>query len=394
MLLNIEKGYINGLPFKGLKKKSDLFSFDYTPVLSHYYDDNNNDYLFYWIDFFQNKNRWLCIRISKESLFHYLNDGATLRELVYDMQYNPYLFLVNQNEKGDFIDGFLITANEIPEDYMPDEDSFFGYAFPELYQTYLEEYSFVNKLKEKAYIFNLRPTDRIHETILSSDLAAKFLSAITQTGKEYVGYKAYGWFKDKIPSQAKLVAFINKLKERYTFRVPILKVASFEIGLAIDTASILTEEYKLDFDWKNELVEGFQRDVLAVNYSDIEVAKKLAEMYDEDTRKKIFSPFMRIIANEKINMTVTNYDNTFRKDYSFKRIKNDFRKIVVPRFEEEEEVIEKKFKLHHLVIALEEGKDFKDIKTIKEITQGLLYGEEQDDASYAVHSPVVYNGQA
>ena len=119
MFLKFENGYINGLPFNGLQKKSDLFSFEFSPVLSHYLDASNNDYLFYWIDFEDDNNRWLCIRLSKESLYYYLNDGISLRELTLDKKYNPYLFIVNQEKNGDFTSGYLKTIEEIPSDYLP-----------------------------------------------------------------------------------------------------------------------------------------------------------------------------------------------------------------------------------------------------------------------------------
>ena len=97
-------------------------------MLSHFYDSHGNDYLFYWIDFHENQNRWLCIKVSKDNLYYYLNDGISLRELIFVKTDNTYLFIINQDNDGLFIDGFIVMPDEIPKDYLPDESSY--YDFP------------------------------------------------------------------------------------------------------------------------------------------------------------------------------------------------------------------------------------------------------------------------
>ena len=63
--------HINQSPFGILRKISDLISFE-GPILSHFQDDKQNDFLFYWVDYEQSFNKWLVFEVKKEYIYSYL----------------------------------------------------------------------------------------------------------------------------------------------------------------------------------------------------------------------------------------------------------------------------------------------------------------------------------
>lgn len=66
-------------PLRNLRKITDLIYFD-GPLLSHFKDENNDSYFFYWCDVDENYNRWLVFRVG--NVDNYLTGKISLRELI------------------------------------------------------------------------------------------------------------------------------------------------------------------------------------------------------------------------------------------------------------------------------------------------------------------------
>jgi len=76
---------INGQPsdfnISSLKKISDLVYYD-GPLISHFMNDKNENYIFYWIDVDENYNRWLVFKIEPSDLEDYLKSNLLLIDII------------------------------------------------------------------------------------------------------------------------------------------------------------------------------------------------------------------------------------------------------------------------------------------------------------------------
>ena len=330
-MLEVNGRNIDGLPFDKLRIVNELLSFQDEPLLLHLSDENNNDIVSYWVDLDDECTRWLLGKVTKEELYLYLSGNKSLRDLFVHIS-SDYLFLVDYlvDDSITIKSIKLISSKLIVDKYYPKENSFYPLGLSDFYFNYLESNYYLNKLKEKSYIFNLRPTDELHGSTVGSEDAGYFLVGLTKSVKEYIGYEVHNIFKNIIPNPSTLAKFVNKVKERFSPRLPIVQYGSFEVGLAIDTTSI-NLEYNVDFDWKTQLIDGYKRDVLDVNYSSVAEATLITEKYDADTRKKIYEPFIKIIENPDIKITVKNSNRTVLRDYTFNPIVERVRNIVIPK---------------------------------------------------------------
>ena len=88
-------------------------------------------------------------------------------------------------------------------------------------------------------------------------------------------------------------------------------------------------------------------------------AKIIANKYTPEERKKIFEPLIRIYDNDNISIKITDYKNTFERDFKKKPLSEEFKQIVTPKptKEQAEEEKQKRLKLFQFVVALEEGQD-------------------------------------
>lgn len=114
-----------GLPH--LFKVAELVYFD-GPLLSQWRDPEGNNYLYYWCDVDENYNRWLVLPVPSEMLEGYLCGEEVLRTLIK----NPIgerAYLVDIDSNGNERKVKKIAVSDLPEDYLPSEDSYYD---PEL----------------------------------------------------------------------------------------------------------------------------------------------------------------------------------------------------------------------------------------------------------------------
>ncbi|MGE8436609.1 MAG: hypothetical protein ACN6P2_08730 [Pseudomonas palmensis] len=104
---------------------ADLIEFD-GPLLSLYKSEQGEDLLYVWLDCTDLRNRWAVVPVSRRVLRGYLEQELTLREAFLSSEY----IVVFHTSSGAKRSAFLQTAwNLLPEDYLPDEDS---YLYPEI----------------------------------------------------------------------------------------------------------------------------------------------------------------------------------------------------------------------------------------------------------------------
>ena len=327
MFIDIEQGHINKLPFRGLEKKSDLFKFEYTPVLTHYFDVRGNDYLFYCVDFQDDENRWLCIRVSKDNLFYYLNDGITLRELIFIKEDNPYLFIVNENNEGVFVDGFITMPEDIPTDYLPDESSYFEYDFPKLYRDYFPELDYVTKeMRRKALYIGIESKTTQYGTTIDTNDMVELIEKTEKSFMEYSKDDFYATYRNQY-TEDKLDEIYIAIKAHAKLRMCNVEYGSFKIALCSDVMNDTIDPKFLD--WKQRIVLSFKNDVIDSDFTSEEDAKRIELRFpDPLIRERIFAPLISLIENKNFNLIVSNQAKTKHKTLT---IGKKSKEIILPK---------------------------------------------------------------
>lgn len=120
---------INGLnvflDIQSFQKISDLIFFE-GPLLSHYMSERGDNYLFYWVDSDVYFNRWLIIRTSLETIQLYLEKKIPLYDLIAKPN-DGFLYIVDIDDNIEYHNLKLITPDVLPEDYLPELDSFYEF---------------------------------------------------------------------------------------------------------------------------------------------------------------------------------------------------------------------------------------------------------------------------
>jgi hypothetical protein len=118
-------GFSMSFDFSKLKKKVDLIEMD-GPLLSLYQNEQGDSYLFYWLDADSQYNRWMLIRIQSASLLPYLRHEISLRQVLLHTP-DPFVWISDLDNKMVWSHTQCVNLKNIPEDYLPGEESFFEF---------------------------------------------------------------------------------------------------------------------------------------------------------------------------------------------------------------------------------------------------------------------------
>lgn len=111
--------------FSKFIKVSDLIYFD-GPLLSHYMSDKGENYLFYWVDVDEMYNKWIIIRTDIFSIQKYLDKKISLFSIITQPN-DGYVYIVDIDNDINYHNIKLVSANDLPEDYIPAKDSFYTF---------------------------------------------------------------------------------------------------------------------------------------------------------------------------------------------------------------------------------------------------------------------------
>lgn len=387
-MINLPGYTLKTYPFQKMVKVHDILYAD-GPILSHY-QLGEKDILYYWIDYNDHSNRWLSWETSKKDLYNYLSGGISLFEYLMALE-TPYVFCTDINLKGEVTETTMLDSFAIPEDYLPNENSYYSLGLPSFYESYLMTYSYLNKLKERSYVFKLSSTDKVHEDTVSAKEAGIFLSNITKSIENYIDATATTALLNEIGDRLKLNKIINQLKNRISPRITELRYGSFEVTMAIDTV-VANIEYQSLNEWKNNVIEGFKNDVLDVDFSNPDDAKAIIDRFpDPTTRKRIYEPFIKILNNDSLAITVSSYNKDFKRDYEKNKPKEVFVESIMPQQTIDEVLAqqEKKEKIISAVFKIPEDGKISDFKK-KELFENLLFSEEVSDIKFPIPSPIIH----
>jgi hypothetical protein len=188
---------INGVKLKKLdfelQKKGDLYSFE-GPFLSHFRDERGIDYLMNWVDVNEVANRWILIKVTKEKLNNYFSRKLSLLQLIILSESGAVHFL-DIDSNADYLNIWIVSITDIPEEYLPKEDSVFDANYANKYALQLakenKELLSVDKKSSHRTIENLflqqpnlirvssqkqiDPSDKIHVIISMHNLTPTLL---------------------------------------------------------------------------------------------------------------------------------------------------------------------------------------------------------------------------
>jgi len=365
---------IGSLPIKNLKKVSDLLEYE-GPILSHFTGDKNNNYLFYWTDFDNKHNRWLVWKVSKYQLYQYLTGLISLRDMVNEGN-KDYVYSVDIDDELNYTNVNAILLDEIPEAYLPEEDSVFKFPVPTVYQDLVntfEESSHLALLRSIALYFTMEPTNLKHGRAVPAIDAGDFLKKLSSSFLSFVETDFIKRFKGLVPDFETLQRTAEQFKEALTPRIAYTTFGSFKVGISTDIIyPVESDKYSA---WQREILFEYQKEVVDVNYSDEGQLREIALKYDEHSRKKIFGPYLDIINDTDYTLKVTNINRSFKRSYG--RVTKQKQQIILPKKQIEEAQTEKR-KLYSVILEAREGEDFTKISK-KQFQEGLLFAPEPVD---------------
>ena len=112
---------INKLDFSPIKQGDLLYHEG--PLLSVFKDKfSNNYYLYKWSDCDDTAHRWLVFKVSIEDLNAFFEKQISLRQIILDLPFSYFLDLDNQLAPLSIV---VVSTENIPKRYLPEEDSYF-----------------------------------------------------------------------------------------------------------------------------------------------------------------------------------------------------------------------------------------------------------------------------
>ncbi|MBL7815807.1 MAG: hypothetical protein JNL70_12405 [Saprospiraceae bacterium] len=132
---------INGLKISKLGFKPVLLG-DFInhegPIVSHFTDAENphEHYVYKWVDCDDVCNRWLVAKTSEETISKFLFQQVSLFQII---NQNEFVYLVDLDSDLDEKQILITKTSDLPNDYLPEADSYFDENQYEDYALQLKE---------------------------------------------------------------------------------------------------------------------------------------------------------------------------------------------------------------------------------------------------------------
>jgi len=117
-----------------LKKMGD-FLFHEGPIQSHFINDKDEDFLFFWADVDEQLNRWMVVKSNPSLLQQFFTKELNSVDLI---KQNPdgFVYFLDADSSGEWINLQLVSNLNIPKNYFPSDDS---YYLADHYEDYAQE---------------------------------------------------------------------------------------------------------------------------------------------------------------------------------------------------------------------------------------------------------------
>ncbi len=373
-MLRILGHSIDNLPIKDLKKISDLLDYE-GPILSHFVDDRGRNYLFYWVDYDTDYNRWLVWRVSELQLYNYLFGTLSLREVLLEPN-KEFIYIVDIDANLKYDNIKMLPLEDLNPEYLPEEESFLSSLKIQEYQDLIDKYKqneYLSFLRKNSIYFTLEPKKPTFSTTVSSIDASIFLKKLTHSFWGFIEYDFYNSFKNSISDILKIQKIIKQFKEILTPRVVDLQFSSFKVALSADTIqSVESNKFK---QWQSAILDKYKDEVIETDLNSEDVLHSIAERYPLEARKNIYSPIVEIINDKNFNLKISDHKRKLIK--KFNPINKKQEEILIPKEKIIDETKENKILLN-LIVEVSDKEDINQIGK-RELQTGLLFTQEVDE---------------
>lgn len=315
----------NRFPYEGLKKMSDLINHE-GPILSHF----KNDYvdLFYlWVDNDFSHNRWLIFEVDKNSLINYLYRNITLRDLILKNK-KDFLLISDINENLIPESNNLVKKDDIPQLYLPNEDSFFEFSIPVAYAGSLE-IEYLHSLLTDSISLKIENKSDKYLSAVKVDNLLSVLRNIKQSFTNFISVNFRKDFDSEDFSNLNFDTLLSTVIKDSELLIPNLEYGSFCASFTVDYLMSKEISPKIQ-SWRKATFNKFKSEVIEADL-DINSLPPLLSKYDDSDRRAIYSPILEIskdINDYKISIT----DKTFKKiKKTLKPISKPIQERLVPK---------------------------------------------------------------
>lgn len=298
---------IKSLEFKFIKK-GDLIYQD-GPVLSHFINSLNQDYLFYWVDCDEKFNKWLVFPVTKKELSEFFIKKLNILNLISNV-YTGFVYLIDINDNIQYENIYNCSVGEIPNDYLPSDESFFD---EENYESYsielkksIEEFLYYEELDSKRSIFSIRIYD---EQVINNSIKLQRANKVVSFIREFIRDVAEFTYDKKL-SLNKLSFSDEANKYINSCRLPIPQFGSFIFEVKLPTP----EEIEVN---KKQLSLLEEKDIFTVD----KVNNNIINFLRFAVEKIITNPEFKIDDEININRFLSDNKNFISLDV-LEKIKN------------------------------------------------------------------------
>lgn len=319
----------NTFNISDFNKIEDIIFFD-EPILSHYKKENK-DYLLYLIENLDNSDLFLLLDTNENSIVKYLNGDISLLELIKSNK--NYCFYIEQDFDDQNLDFVISETKYISKEHLPSDKSFLNYI--PLESSYY--YNLIEKYKQEKYLRGLRDSafyvkftakeKKYHNTFSLSELSDSLLKNLKGSFNDFAKIDFKHNFESKFTEEKDYRSAYKSAFPKAELRAVDFAFSSFEIGFAVDNIMNSNVEDLEIRKWTKSVGYKFKEIALNECYSEEKITE-INKEYNDDERKKIFNPILKITENPNFDFSIK---NTSQSSYNrINHITNKFREKVLP----------------------------------------------------------------
>lgn len=380
------------MPFQGLDLKAELVEFEGAPVLLYYKDANGSDILANWVDYNESTSRWIYTKVTKELLYQYLISKVSLRQILQD-KCLQFLFAIDFDVRNEVQSIILLDEFSFPAEYLPSRESYYRAGLPKHLEEYFEPFVYLELLRKSAAIIKVESVNSKHHGTVGAKEGGSVLMSAVQSMEGYIEVKALNEYNKQYADQKRVKRKVNQLIEQLSPRIAQAAFNSFEVWLAIDVVG-WSGESKADSILRSEIVQGYKKDVLSIDFEDEKEAESLVSKFTLIERKKIYGPLLKLLNNPDIAVSVSDNTQDIVRPSAKLKSAESFEHILLPppSIEEIQEQEGKRTKIIALILQVGEGDDITKIRK-KKFADSILFKEDLAEAEFPLGPSIEYENR-
>jgi hypothetical protein len=238
-----------------------------------------------------------------------------------------------------------------------------------------EDVAYMNFLRERAFNIKLEPSTPRFKSAVKIDSIFKVLKGVRASLNNFIEVSFIQRFG---ATDEKLTQLLQGIKKDAQPLIVDLNFKSF--GASISSDLVVNSSYysKEISDWKKDVFEKYQNDVIYFDYESEEEVAGIQNRYSDQERTLIYSPILELLKSSN-SFTLSITDRNYRPTKELKPISKPIKDKIVPRGREADSTeitLERKYVERSIVF----GKKSK-VKT--------LINEELESAQFKIQIPEI-----